>query len=266
MSTPTQGADNKPKMILVVLFLERLVPIDYNAMIKRVGGPLGIDAAAMANQKPDGSMVMPVDGDAVFGMPMNFPYPDARALQHCAQFAYWWPNALQDLARNKAHFMVSCAWAKNTRLDAHMRHMVLVRELIEQLPVIGVMWGSCLIPTNIFKGEYANLGKGGFPFSLWVLIQFSKQPNGNILISTIGMRDFDKMEIETESSLPLDQTFDLVRKFGSYILSSGAVVKDGDTVGLSETQKIRVRHTRSFRKDVTTPVYRLDLAGGPTLQ
>jgi Domain of unknown function (DUF4261) len=99
-----------------------------------------------------------------------------------------------------------------------------------------------------------------------VLIQYSKQPNGNILISTIGMRDFEKMEIETESSLPLDKTFDLVRKFGSYILSSGAVVKDGDTIGLTETQKIKVSYARSFRKDVATPVYRLDLSGGPTLQ
>jgi hypothetical protein len=160
MNTPTQGAGDRPKMILVVLFLERLVPINYNSIIKRVGGTLGIDAAAMADQKPDGSMVMPVDGDAVFGMPMNFPYPDARALQHCAHFAYWWPNALQDLSRNKAHFMVSCAWAKNTRLDAHMRQMVLVRELIEQLPVIGVMWGSCLIPTNIFKGRVRKSRQG----------------------------------------------------------------------------------------------------------
>src|SRR5437868_8433385 len=113
-----------------------------------------------------------------------------------------------------------------------MRHLVLVRELVEQLPVIGVLWGSTLVQTDIFKGEVANALNGGLPFSLWVLIQFSKQPNGNILISTLGMRAFDQMEIETESRLPLDQTFDLVRKFGSYILAKGPVVHDGQTFGL----------------------------------
>ena len=147
-----------------------------------------------------------------------------------------------------------------------MCHLTLVRELIEQLPVIGVLWGSSLVQTDIFKGEFANALKGGFPFSIWVLIQFSKQPNGNILISTIGMRDFDKMEIETESSLPLDQTFDLVRKFGSYIVTSNPVVKDGDTVGLSEAQKIKVRHTRSFRPDVNESVYWLELTEQPTVR
>ena len=64
---------------------------------------------------------------------------------------------------------------------------------------------------------------------------------------------------------PLDQTFDLVRKMGSYILNAGAVVKDGDTVGVSETQKIKVRHARSFRPDVNEPVYWLELTEQPTV-
>lgn len=254
----------KPKMIMATLFLEQEAPIDYNAMVARVGNTLGLDATKLDHQKPNAPMVLPVDGDVVFGLRMNFPYPET--LQQQAQFAYWWPNALNDLARQKAHMMVSCAWTKHSRLDAHMRHLVLVRELVEQLPVIGVLWGSSLIQTDVFKGEFANALKGGVPFSLWVLIQFSKQPNGNILISTLGMRDFGKMEIETESSLPLDQTFDLVRKFGSYILAKDAEVKDGDTFGLSEQQHIKVRHTRSFRPDVNAPVYWIELTEQPTVR
>ena len=80
------------------------------------------------------------------------------------------------------------------------------------------------------------------------------------------MRDFEKTEIETESSLPLDQTFDLVRKFGSYILGTGAVVKDGETFGLSEDQKIKVRHTRSFGPDINEPVFWIELTDQPTVQ
>jgi Domain of unknown function (DUF4261) len=162
--------------------------------------------------------------------------------------------------------MVHCAWSNYSRMDAHIRHLLLVRELVEQLPVIGVMWGSALIQAELFKGEFANARKGGIPFSLWVLIQFSKQPNGNILISTLGMRNFEQMEIETESSLPLDLTYDLVRKFGSYVLANGAVVKDGDTVGLTADQRIKVRHTRSFRPDVNNLVYRIKLVKDPTVR
>ena len=162
--------------------------------------------------------------------------------------------------------MVFCGWSKSSRLDAHMRHLVLVRELVEQLPVIGVLWGSVLVPANTFKGEFASTLKGAIPFSHWVLIQFCKQPNGNILISTLGMRDFEQMEIEAESTLPLDATFDLVRKFGSHILTNGPVVRDGETFGLTAEQRIKVRHIRSFRPDVNDNVYWLELADKSTVR
>ncbi len=264
MAGQTEDAAKVPGGIMATLFLERLMPIDYGAMIQRVGSSLGLDAAKIGHPAPDAPMILPVDGDVAFGLNMDLPYP--APLQHLTQFTYWWPNALSDLARHKAHMMVHCQWSKHSRLDAHMRHLVLVRELIEQLPVIGVLWGSSLIQTDIFKGEFANALKGGFPFSLWVLIQFSRQPNGNILISTLGMREFEQMEIETESSLPLDQVFDFVRQFGSYVLSTGAVVKDGDTVGPSEHQMIKVRHTRSFRPEVNEQVYWIELVEQPTVR
>jgi hypothetical protein len=201
----------------------------------------------------------------VMGMRVDAPYPDP--LDQPARFAYWWPDAKNDIARHKSHLMVFCSWSKFTRLDAHMNHSVLVYELVQQLPVIGVLWGgNALMPAGIFKGEFQNTQTGVIPFSLWVLIQFSKQPNGNILISTLGMRDFEQMEIETESTLPLDQTFDLVRKFGSYILVNGPIVKDGQTIGLTADQRIKVRHIRSFRPEVNDNVYWLELADTPTVR
>jgi hypothetical protein len=254
----------KPKMIGATLFLEHPKGIDYRLLNERIGSVIEINAAVAEQMEPGAPMVFPAGGDVVLGVQMDFPYPES--LQPVVQFTYWWPDALRDLARHKAHLRVLCAWSKYSRMDAHMRHLVLVRELVEQLPVIGVKWGSALVQTDLFKGEFAKIQKGGIPFSLWVLIQFSKQPNGNILISTLGMSDFGQMEIETESTLPLDQTYDFVRKFGSYVLASGAAVKDGDTVGLSADQQIKVQHTRSFRPDVNDLVYWIELAQNPTVR
>ena len=262
------GQDEPPKTpekIGTILFLEHLAPIDYKRLAERIGSAIGLEPASLDDQKPDnGPMVLRADGDLIFGLNMDFPYPDT--LDSAAQFAHWWPNALSDIARSKAHFIVSCSWQKHSRLEAHKRQLILVHELIEQLPVIGVLWGSSLTQTDLFKSEFTSTQEDGLPFSLWVLIQYSKQPNGNFLISTLGMCDFGAMEIETESSLPWDQTFDLIRNVGSYILVEGPVIKDGDTVGLSEEQKIRVRHTRSFRPGHNTPVYWLELTEQSTVR
>jgi hypothetical protein len=209
-------------------------------------------------------MLLPVDGDMVMGIRVDAPF--SWPLEPMAQFAYWWPDALKDITGSKCFAAITCSWCRHSRLDAHIRHLVLVHELTEQLPVIGVVWGSVLVQPSVLKAEFNRLQQSELPFSLWVLIQFSKQPNGNILISTIGMRDFGQMEIETESTLPLDQTFDLVRRFGCYILAKGPVIKDGDTMELTEAQRVKVRHVRSFRPDVNENVYWLELAGQPSVQ
>ena len=125
-----------------------------------------------------------------------------------------------------------------------------------------------LVQPDTFKGEFAAPCRHGeLPFSLWVLIQFSTQPNGNILISTLGMRAFEHMEIETESTLPLDQTFDLVRKFGSYILAQGPRRQGWSRLWpIPKQQRIKVRHARSFRPDVNENVYWLEFTDEPSVQ
>jgi len=264
MADATSARSDKPKPLIATLLLERPAAPDYPLLAERIGKPLDFNLELVATHKPDFPMMLVTEGDLVIGIRVDAPF--SWPIESMAQFAYWWPDALKDVARNTSFVSVVCSWSRHSRLDAHIRHLVLVRELVEQLPVIGVIWGSVLIQPSVLKAEFNRLEQRELPFSVWVLIQFSKQPNGNILISTIGMRDFGQMEIETESTLPLDQTFDLVRKFGSYIIAKGPIVKDGETVGLTETQRIKVRYVRSFRPDVNENVYWLELAEEPSVQ
>jgi hypothetical protein len=264
MADATSAPSDKPKQLIATLLLERPAAPDYRLLAERIGKPLDFNLQMAAMHKPDFPMLLAADGDMVVGIRVDTPF--SWPLEPMAQFAYWWPDAMKDIARSTSFAAITCSWCRQSRLDAHIRHLVLVRELVDQLPVIGVVWGSVLIQPSVLKAEFDRLQQSELPFSVWVLIQFSKQPNGNILISTIGMRDFGQMEIETESTLPLDQTFDLVRRFGSYIVAKGPVVKDGDTMGLTETQRIKVRFVRSFRPDVNDNVYWLELAEQPSVQ
>ena len=264
MADATSAPSDKPKQLIATLLLERPAAPDYVLLAERIGKPLDFNLQMAAMHKRDFPMLLAADGDMVVGIRVDTPF--SWPLEPMAQFAYWWPDAMKDIARSTSFAAITCSWCRQSRLDAHIRHLVLVRELVDQLPVIGVVWGSVLIQPSVLKAEFDRLQQSELPFSVWVLIQFSKQPNGNILISTIGMRDFGQMEIETESTLPLDQTFDLVRRFGSYIIAKGPVVKDGDTMGLTETQRIKVRFVRSFRPDVNDNVYWLELAEQPSVQ
>jgi hypothetical protein len=252
-------SSDKPKSIIATLLLERPATVDYRVLAERIGKVLNVDMEMAEKHAPGFPMTLVVEGTLVIGIYIDRPYPVAE-LNPIAPFMYWWRNVIEDVGRSPCFITVAASWPDCSRLDAHIRHLIVVREFVEQLPVIGVLWGSALVQPDALKGQFQRMVKGEVPFPLWVLTQFSKQPNGNILISTLGMGDFEQMEIETESALPVEQTFDIVRKFGAYILGKGPVVQDGETIGITDKQRITVRHRGSFRPDVTGNVYWLELA------
>lgn len=249
--------DTKQSSVIVTLILERRAGINYRSLAERIGPALGFKPDAVKDLTPTGQMNFIAGGELVLGFYEDGRYPGDLSNQ--ARFAHWWPDALKDIARGKAHLTVASRWSKSSRLDAHLRHMMLIRELVEQLPVIGIVWGSVLTPAENFKGEFQVAMSRKVPTLLWVLIQYTKQPNGNVLMSTVGMRDFDHMEIETESSLPMQESYDIVRNLATTIIGQNKPIPDGDTVGGSQEQRIKVRHKRSFRKDVKEKVYWLEL-------
>jgi hypothetical protein len=195
------------------------------------------------------------------GIGIDQPFP--HALDGPARYAHWWPTALDDLATHRAHLFVTCPWAGTSRLDAHVRHLAVVCQLAEQLPVIGVLWGSVLVSRDQLMVHMAGLLQGQLPIRLFVLVQYGHQADGKALVSTLGLRDFGLMEIETVSPLPLEETYGIVERMAAYLIQSGPVVRDRDTVGVTPEQQLLVRHAASFRPDVPGMVYRLEIAPPP---
>ena len=78
-----------------------------------------------------------------------------------------------------------------------------------------------------------------------------------MFFTTQGMKALGFMEIEIErrTSDPME-TVSEIFNFAHYLLDHGAVLKDGDTIGMSAESKIGVRHVSSSW-DKGERVYRL---------
>jgi hypothetical protein len=158
--------------------------------------------------------------------------------------------------------MVYCPWARFSRLEAHVRHTRLINGLLEQLPAVGVLWDLSLVHTDLVRKMTANMLAGqGMPVQLWVLIQFSRQKNGNSLVSTVGMRDLGHMEIETDCARPLQEAYGVVLRFANWLIDRQAPMHDGGKYDLAPEASVVVRHRKSFRPDVPANVYWLDFEG-----
>ena len=250
----------KPPQVATTLFLKKLAPIDLVRLQKATGSLLAtsdIESADHPSDDPNRPLFLPAGGGVIMTMPMPFPYP--ASLQQPAQFAHWWPSAEKDIASCTSHLMVSCSWARFSRAEAHVRHTRLIAGLLAQLPAVGVLWGSSLMQTDLVCKMAANMVAGqGMPVQLWVLIQFSRQQNGNSLISTVGMRDFGHMEIETDCAKPLQETYGVVLQFANWLIDQQAPVQDGFKYQYAPDASLIARQRKSFRPNAPSQVCWLD--------
>jgi hypothetical protein len=137
----------------------------------------------------------------------------------------------------------------------------IVAAVIEESNAVAAYWGVNLQPRDFFLKASAHASADNLPAMLWVSYRMSREASGHLSLSTRGLKDFGLMEIETkEAKMPGAELFDLVLGATQYLISKGAVIKDGDTIGHSATQKIRVRHADSYWNP-GEKVYRIELGG-----
>lgn len=111
-----------------------------------------------------------------------------------------------------------------------------------------VYWGSGSI--TIPRDEFLSLADGATrdepPLFLWCRFQPTKNARNELGFYTIGLRQFGLMEIEVDQSSWEPQALtEFVFNIAQYLVQSGPVIKDGDTVGGSNEQRINVRHEKS---------------------
>lgn len=168
----------------------------------------------------------------------------------------FWPEAVTALASHKSYLTVGALLRPDHLVEDLLSQSVLIRVIMEHLPVSGILRGPALTSPDWYKflvDRYHHNGR--LPIPAWIKIQLSWDQGGTVA-STIGMRDFGFMEVECNPSpLAPDPTLDVVQYFISYLLQEGAIVQDGNTISFADDmdtyqKSIRVHHADSFRNDV----------------
>ncbi|MGD9784334.1 MAG: DUF4261 domain-containing protein [Hyphomicrobiaceae bacterium] len=252
--------DGRARQIMAMIFLERPELPDLERLKDRFGEILNIGDVLPAHAN---AQVVPADGSLLIAALVDTPLPE----QHWrvwADGAWWWPEAGDTMTGNAAHLVVSSAWDHSSRLDGHLKHMIVVREFIEQLPAVAVAWGNVLVSASQFAGEFQRFqAEKTLPVRLFVQFQVSADGQGGTILSTTGMDAFGLKEIEANPA-PMEpkDALDFVENFAGYLMTNGPVVKSGDTIGGSDEQRIKVNFAPSFRES-GREVYLIDFGPAP---
>jgi hypothetical protein len=194
----------------------------------------------------------------ISGMPG--PIPNGE-LQEVCKLTWYWPESCATVADHRAHVLVLLMAPQGDRLQGALLQTKIIAALVESTPAIATYWGTQLQRPEVFLKSSADATREKPPVPLWVMFRISRNDAGHPSLSTSGMRSFDLMEIEAKDApMPVTELLDLSLGMAQYLITKGPIIKDRDTVGHTNTQRIRVRHTESYwRKG--EKVYRIDFAG-----
>lgn len=191
-------------------------------------------------------------------MPTPIPWSDLEG--PCAT-AWYWPEATERMKNHKSHIIVSVVGTKLDKIDNALLLTKIVSAVAECASTAGIYWGAGTIVHSVetFKEMTEGRNREILPLYAWVDFRVIPEKKNSFSLFTTGFKLFDIMEIEIikskkQPNVLIDKAFNM----GHYILDNGPVVKNGDTIGFTAGEKIKILHKNSMW-DKSDKVYQLKL-------
>jgi hypothetical protein len=180
---------------------------------------------------------------------MSVPAPLPRDEGLWKRAAMLWPEGSEAAGRHSAHLIVSMMGTNQNKVESARITTAVVGGLIAVTPgCSAVVWGAKVARSAQIWFDMslrAFTPFPGYPFTLWVdIVPF---PSGQTIGAiTVGLSSFVDREIEFEmDGMDRPTVIDRVAGLALYLIEHGTVIKDGDTIGVSQTNRIKVHYRTS---------------------
>lgn len=191
----------------------------------------------------DNTITCRLNGAHVAAAVMPIPIPNDE-LAGPATTSLLWPNAEHDLAGYGAHVVVFVSGGESN-VAAFQTMTRVAAAVVHGTNALGVYVGGAgmLVKADVFM-ELAL--EPDLQLALWVDFRCFHSEADQTGLYTVGMAQLDHLEIEVPTSQRGCGDLRIwTMNFASWLIESGTTIKSGETVGLSETERIRVEHAES---------------------
>lgn len=174
----------------------------------------------------------------------NMPAPiPLKNIEEIAPHNYLWKTALEDCKSHQNHAIVTVLSSKEVgTLERYKILTQLNASILRTSNAIGIYQGTqtLLLPKALYLDFADFLLEDQLPIQLWVYIGLVGGEAGSS-IYTFGLKDFGKMELEIINT-PMEQMdlYDFLLAIVAYVIGQDVVLQDGETIGFSAEQKIKI--------------------------
>lgn len=241
-------------------------PVAYVALDAPVYDPdpdtLGAELAKLfpgkpvrLNRLPDsrdeaGRLLLELNGVKLTIVSVAAPIPRETWAEATAGVTLW-PEAARAFELHRSHLIVAGVAIGDTHRDAlgaAVATTLLTAALCDDHRAIAIYWGSSSVacrPQMLIELAEAMLSAPDFsrvPIDLWVRLFLTRDDGGRHGAFTAGLLPFVEREIEFKpAAMPLPEVAARVLDLATYLIRSGPVIADGDTIGQSATEKLSAR-------------------------
>jgi hypothetical protein len=172
---------------------------------------------------------------------MHGPVPNQEA-EHYAEANYLWKDAVEVTKSHKAHLMVSVLGKDANLLERGKLFTKVVSSCLKQERAIAVYTDGAVFHPQFYCDIASVMQQDdeALPIMDWVWfgIYRTEECAG---IYTYGMRKFGKEEMEVyAANADLNDVRDFLLDIVTYVLDCDVTLNDGETIGFSEEQKLRI--------------------------
>jgi hypothetical protein len=181
---------------------------------------------------------------------MPAPFPEADLEGPIATSWMWPPQPpIEKVKQHRSHLLITMTGGA---ADPVRRRLILtaVTALAAKQPgVMAVFWPEATLvifpPVFVEMAEQIDSPQAP-PLYLWVDLRAFRNKDGTTGLFTTGLSALGHMEIEIPRiEMDPGELREWLLNIMYYLLENGPVLKDGETIGMSAEQQIRIRHCPS---------------------
>lgn len=234
---PKENQENK--IILAMPMFVNGDRYELNAIIDNLKNYWNLNITDVEGDNESAILTIDDEKVAIAFMPVPIPIGD---IEGTAQYAYNWTTVLDDLKDFTGHSIVSIMSGTKPTAERFKLLSKVLHSILTTSNSIGIYQGSqsLLIPKQQYIESAETLKNDETPINLWVYIGLRKSDEGNSGY-TYGLNEFGKHEMEiVNSKLSLEELYDFISNICSYVISSNVTFKNGETLGYTADQKIKI--------------------------
>ena len=234
---------------LAMIMLNNPMTITENSLVEKLKMNWKGEFTVSSYSEKENTIVF-VSDDIHFGiteMPIAIPNED---LDFPIKTAWHWESAKDDIEAHTSHLIVFAS-GENDKRELSKKLTMLTSSLLELTDSLGVYWGSSsqVIQNELFIDYSIFLKDDNYPIPIWVKFTGYQNEDGTYYLYTIGLKEYGHREFEIgKYKSDMSEGIFFLMDFAEYVLINGPVIKNGDTVGRSEAEKIKAVYKKSSLK------------------